>query len=75
MRPIQASGNSDSDMQMIEYTRASTGRRLGLFVHHTDADHWVSCVLDNFATVVDAVEAIRSKVCFVNQRTNKCNQD
>ncbi|RLA46512.1 MAG: haloacid dehalogenase-like hydrolase, partial [Gammaproteobacteria bacterium] len=29
---------ADADMQMIEYTRAGKGRRLGLFVHHTDAD-------------------------------------
>jgi phosphoglycolate phosphatase-like HAD superfamily hydrolase len=36
--PILAFGNSDSDMQMIEYTLAGEGRRLGLFVHHTDAD-------------------------------------
>ena len=35
-RPILAFGNSDSDMQMIEYTMAGEGRRLGLFVHHTD---------------------------------------
>jgi phosphoserine phosphatase len=35
-RPILAFGNSDSDMQMIEYTMAGKGRRLGLFVHHTD---------------------------------------
>jgi phosphoglycolate phosphatase-like HAD superfamily hydrolase len=37
-RPILAFGNSDSDMQMIEYTMAGKGQRLGLFVHHTDAD-------------------------------------
>jgi phosphoglycolate phosphatase-like HAD superfamily hydrolase len=37
-RPILAFGNSDSDMQMIEYTLAGDGHRLGLFVHHTDAD-------------------------------------
>jgi phosphoglycolate phosphatase-like HAD superfamily hydrolase len=37
-RPILAFGNSDSDMQMIEYTMAGQGRRLGLFVHHTNAD-------------------------------------
>ena len=36
-RPILAFGNSDSDMQMIEYTMAGEGLRLGLFVHHTDA--------------------------------------
>ena len=38
-RPILAFGNSDSDMQMIQYTKAGDGRRLGLFVHHTDAEH------------------------------------
>jgi len=37
-RPILAFGNSDSDMQMIEYTMAGEGRRLGLFIHHTDAE-------------------------------------
>lgn len=37
-RPILAFGNSDSDMQMIEYTTAGEGRRLGLYVHHTDGD-------------------------------------
>jgi len=37
-RPVLAFGNSDSDMQMIEYTMAGKGRRMGLFVHHTDGD-------------------------------------
>lgn len=37
-RPILAFGNSDNDMQMIQYTLAGEGRRLGLFVHHTDAE-------------------------------------
>jgi phosphoserine phosphatase len=37
-RPILAFGNSDNDMQMIQYTMAGEGRRLGLFLHHTDAE-------------------------------------
>ncbi len=37
-RPILAFGNSDHDMQMIQYTKAGDGLRLGLFVHHTDAE-------------------------------------
>ena len=37
-RPILAFGNSDADIQMIQYTMAGKGRRLGLFLHHTDAD-------------------------------------
>ncbi len=37
-RPILAFGNSEGDRQMIEYTTAGEGRRLGLFLHHTDAE-------------------------------------
>jgi hypothetical protein len=37
-RPILAFGNSDSDIQMIQYTQGGAGRSLGLFVHHTDAE-------------------------------------
>jgi len=37
-RPILAFGNSDSDVQMIQYTKGGEGLRLGLFVHHTDAE-------------------------------------
>jgi phosphoglycolate phosphatase-like HAD superfamily hydrolase len=35
-RPILAFGNSDGDIEMIEYTTGAAGRRLGLFLHHTD---------------------------------------
>ena len=38
MRPILAFGNSDGDIQMIEYTTGAKGRRLGLFLHHTDGE-------------------------------------
>ena len=37
-RPILAFGNADADMQMIQYTKSGDGRRLALFVHHTDAE-------------------------------------
>jgi phosphoserine phosphatase len=36
-RPIFASGNSDGDYQMLEWTTAGDGPRLGLILHHTDA--------------------------------------
>ncbi|MEO0957432.1 MAG: HAD family hydrolase [Pseudomonadota bacterium] len=36
-RPIFAAGNSDGDFQMLEWTTAGEGPRLGLIVHHTDA--------------------------------------
>jgi phosphoglycolate phosphatase-like HAD superfamily hydrolase len=36
-RPIAAFGNSDGDLQMLQWTAAGTGARFCLFVHHTDA--------------------------------------
>jgi phosphoglycolate phosphatase-like HAD superfamily hydrolase len=36
-RPIAAFGNSDGDLQMLQWTCNSAGLRLCLFVHHTDA--------------------------------------
>ena len=37
-RPIAAFGNSDGDFQMLEWTTAGDGARLGMLVHHTDAE-------------------------------------
>ncbi len=37
-RPILALGNSDGDLQMLEYTASGSGARLSLLVHHDDAD-------------------------------------
>jgi len=37
-RPIFASGNSDGDFEMIEYTMAGDGARFGMILHHTDGD-------------------------------------
>jgi phosphoserine phosphatase len=36
-RPIAAFGNSDGDLEMLQWATMSSGRRLGLIVHHTDA--------------------------------------
>jgi phosphoglycolate phosphatase-like HAD superfamily hydrolase len=37
-RPIAAFGNSDGDLQMLQWTTAGQGARFALIVHHTDAD-------------------------------------
>ncbi|WP_027184623.1 HAD family hydrolase [Desulfovibrio inopinatus] len=37
-RPIAAFGNSDGDLQMLQWTTAGNGARFALLVHHTDAD-------------------------------------
>jgi phosphoserine phosphatase len=37
-RPIAAFGNSDGDLQMLQWTTAGPGARFGLIVRHTDAE-------------------------------------
>jgi hypothetical protein len=37
-RPIAAFGNSDGDLEMLQWTTMAGGVRLGLLVHHTDAE-------------------------------------
>ena len=37
-RPIASFGNSDGDLQMLQWTMAGSGARFALIVHHTDAE-------------------------------------
>jgi phosphoserine phosphatase len=37
-RPIAAFGNSDGDLQMLQWTTANKGKTLGVIIHHTDAE-------------------------------------
>ena len=37
-RPIAAFGNSDGDLEMLQWTAMAGGVRFGLIVHHTDAE-------------------------------------
>ena len=37
-RPIAAFGNSDGDLQMLQWATAGPGPRFGLIVHHTDGE-------------------------------------
>jgi haloacid dehalogenase-like hydrolase len=37
-RPIAAFGNSDGDLQMLDWTTSGTGPRLGMIIHHDDGE-------------------------------------
>ena len=37
-RPLAAFGNSDGDLQMLQWTTAGSGLRFALYVRHTDAE-------------------------------------
>jgi hypothetical protein len=41
-RPILAFGNSDGDFEMLEYVTMGSGLRLGLILHHDDAEREVA---------------------------------
>lgn len=41
-RPILAFGNSDGDYEMIQWTTSGTGPRMGVFIHHDDAEREVA---------------------------------
>jgi hypothetical protein len=36
-KPIFCSGNSDGDLQMMQYTASGPGKRMMLYLHHTDS--------------------------------------
>jgi hypothetical protein len=37
-RPVAAFGNSDGDLQMLQWTTAGQGPGLAVYIHHTDAE-------------------------------------
>jgi len=41
-RPIIAGGNSDGDFAMMQWTTAGDGPRMGILIHHTDAEREVA---------------------------------
>ncbi len=71
-RPILAFGNSDADMQMIEYTMAGEGRRLGLFLHHDDGEREYAYDRDSHVGRLDKVldEAARREWIVVSMKND-----
>jgi len=52
-RPIAAFGNSDGDLEMLQWTTAGSGKRFGLLVHHTDAEREVAYDRKSFVGRLD----------------------
>jgi hypothetical protein len=56
-RPIAAFGNSDDDIQMLQWATAGEGVRLGLLVHHTDAQReWAYDVITSTGKLDNALD-------------------
>lgn len=56
--PVMAFGNSDGDLQMLQWTTAGTGPRFGLIVHHTDDGREVAYDRDSRIGRLDKVLAL-----------------
>ena len=52
-RPIAAFGNSDGDLQMLQWTAAGTGKRFMSLVHHTDAQREYAYARDSHIGKLD----------------------
>ena len=67
-RPLLAGGNSDGDLQMLQYTTISRSAsdkrpRLGLIVHHTDADReWAYDRKSHVGKLDTALDLAKAKV-------------
>ena len=61
-RPIAAFGNSDGDLQMLEWTAAGKGPRLAVLIHHTDAAReWAYDRGSHIGTLDKALDAAQQK--------------
>lgn len=52
-RPIAAFGNSDGDLQMLQWTAAGDGKRFMLLIHHTDAQREYAYDRDSHISKLD----------------------
>jgi len=61
-RPIAAFGNSDGDLEMLQWTTAGRGARLALLVHHTDAEReWVYDRQSSIGRLDKALDAAQAR--------------
>ena len=61
-RPIAAFGNSDGDLEMLQWTTAGRGARLALLVHHTDAEReWAYDRQSSIGRLDQALDAAQAR--------------
>jgi phosphoserine phosphatase len=60
-RPIAAFGNSDGDLQMLQWTTGAAGLRFGLLVHHTDSVREYAYVASPLGTLDKALTEAKTK--------------
>lgn len=71
-RPIAAFGNSDGDYEMLRYVTAGPGTRLGMVIHHTDAQREFAYDRDSHMGRLDRAldEAVQRGWTVVNMKAD-----
>ena len=73
-RPIASFGNSDGDLQMLQWTTGGSGLRLGALVHHTDAvREWAYDRASAVGQLDKALDAAKAKGWIVVDMKNDWN--
>ena len=73
-RPIASFGNSDGDLQMLQWTTGGSGLRLGALVHHTDAvREWSYDRTSDIGQLDKALDAAKAKGWIVVDMKNDWN--
>ena len=73
-RPLAAFGNSDGDLEMLQWTAAGEGARLMLLVHHTDAEREWAYDRDSHVGKLDkALDEARAKGWAIADMKNDWN--
>lgn len=61
-RPLMAFGNSDGDLQMLQWTTAGSGLRFALIVHHDDAEReWAYDRTSHIGKLDQALDEAKAK--------------
>lgn len=74
-RPIASFGNSDGDLQMLQWTTSGTGARLAMYVHHTDKEReWAYDRQSSIGTLDKGLDEAREKGWLVVDMKNDWRQ-
>src|ERR1700684_2870581 len=73
-RPIAAFGNSDGDLQMLQWTTAGTGSRFALLVNHTDSVREFAYEVSTLGKLDVALKEAKTKGWTVVDMKNDWNQ-
>ncbi len=70
--PTMAFGNSDGDLQMLQYTQAGNGKRFMALVHHTDGDREYAYDRESHIGHLDKAwdEAIENNWTLINMKND-----